>query len=292
MLISVILDKTTLIQLKNRDKKIVNRTHQNHTARKRFGQNFLKDTYVIDNIVAAIAPQKKDTLVEIGPGLAALTLPVSQFTDHLTVIEIDKDLVARLEMHPTLSKQLTIIEQDAMTINFNALAQQIDGKLRVFGNLPYNISTPLMLHLFHYVSDIKEMFFMLQKEVVERLVAAPNNKKYGRLTIIAQYYCQIIPVLEVPPTAFVPAPKVDSAVIKLIPHATSPYPKTDVKSLEKVTASAFGQRRKTLRNSLSSLFNMQELDDLGISNHLRAENVTIEQFCQLANYLSSKQTES
>lgn len=157
------------------------RVHQGHFARKRFGQNFLQDDSVIENIVAAIQPKNDQALVEIGPGLAALTLPVSDRIDHLTVIEIDRDLAARLIENPFLKNKLTVIEQDAMTIDFTALSKKLGQPLRVFGNLPYNISTPLMFHLFEYTHAISDMHFMLQKEVVNRLVAAPNSKTYGRL---------------------------------------------------------------------------------------------------------------
>jgi 16S rRNA (adenine1518-N6/adenine1519-N6)-dimethyltransferase len=259
------------------------RVHQGHFARKRFGQNFLHDNYIIENIVAAIQPKKEQALVEIGPGLAALTVPISQCVDHLTVIEIDRDLANRLVENPLLKNKLTVIEQDALTFDFNQLAEQLDKPLRVFGNLPYNISTPLMFHLFEYANIITDMHFMLQKEVVTRLVAAPNSKDYGRLSVMAQYYCQIIPVLEVPPTSFKPAPKVDSAVVKLIPYKEKPYIVNDIKMLSRITMEAFNQRRKTIRNSLSNMFTAEQLEDLNIDPSLRAENLTVQQYCQLAN---------
>ena len=174
-----------------------NRVHQGHLARKRFGQNFLNDQFVIDSIVSAINPQKGQAMVEIGPGLAALTEPVGERLDQLTVIELDRDLAARLQTHPFLGPKLTIYQQDAMTFNFGELAEKMGQPLRVFGNLPYNISTPLMFHLFSYTDAIADMHFMLQKEVVNRLVAGPNSKAYGRLSVMAQYYCNVIPVLEV-----------------------------------------------------------------------------------------------
>ena len=167
-----------------------NRVHQGHLARKRFGQNFLNDQFVIDSIVSAINPQKGQAMVEIGPSLAALTEPVGERLDQLTVIELDRDLAARLQTHPFLGPKLTIYQQDAMTMNFGELAEKMGQPLRVFGNLPYNISTPLMFHLFSYTDAIADMHFMLQKEVVNRLVAGPNSKAYGRLSVMAQYYCQ------------------------------------------------------------------------------------------------------
>ena len=260
-----------------------NRVHQGHFARKRFGQNFLHDDYIIESIIAAIQPKADQALVEIGPGLAALTIPVSKYVDHLTVVEIDRDLASRLIDNPLLSDKLTVIEQDALTFDFNELKQQLGKPLRVFGNLPYNISTPLMFHLFEYANIITDMHFMLQKEVVTRLVAAPNSKDYGRLSVMAQYFCQIIPVLEVPPTSFKPAPKVDSAVVKLIPYKEKPYQVNDVKILSRVTTEAFNQRRKTIRNSLSNMFTVEQLIELNIDPNLRAENITVQQYCQLAN---------
>ena len=260
-----------------------NRVHQGHFARKRFGQNFLHDNYIIESIVAAIQPKKGEALVEIGPGLAALTVPVSKLIDHLTVIEIDRDLASRLVENPFLQNKISVIEQDALNFDFNKLSDTLGQPLRVFGNLPYNISTPLMFHLFEYAPIITDMHFMLQKEVVTRLVAAPNSKSYGRLSVMAQYYCQIIPVLEVPPTAFKPAPKVDSAVVKLIPYKEKPYLVNDIKVLSRITTEAFNQRRKTIRNSLSNLFNSEQIAELGIDPNLRAENLTVQQYCLLAN---------
>jgi 16S rRNA (adenine1518-N6/adenine1519-N6)-dimethyltransferase len=260
-----------------------NRVHQGHFARKRFGQNFLHDNYIIESIVAAIQPKQGEALVEIGPGLAALTIPVSKLVDHLTVIEIDRDLASRLIENPFLQNKISVIEQDALTFNFNQLSDTLGQPLRVFGNLPYNISTPLMFHLFEYAPIITDMHFMLQKEVVTRLVAAPNSKDYGRLSVMAQYYCQIIPVLEVPPTSFKPAPKVDSAVVKLIPYKQKPYLVNDVKVLSRITTEAFNQRRKTIRNSLGNLFTIEQLVELGIDPNLRAENLTVKQYCLLAN---------
>ncbi len=273
-----------MLILKLQVKIIMNsRIHQGHFARKRFGQNFLHDDYIIESIVAAIQPKTDQALVEIGPGLAALTVPVSKHVDHLTVIEIDRDLASRLIENPFLHNKLTVIEQDALTFDFNLLAEQLDKPLRVFGNLPYNISTPLMFHLFEHANIITDMHFMLQKEVVTRLVAAPNSKDYGRLSVMAQYYCQIIPVLEVPPTSFKPAPKVDSAVVRLVPYKEKPYLVNDIKTLSRVTTEAFNQRRKTIRNSLSNMFTAKQLVELNIDPNLRAENLTVQQYCQLAN---------
>ncbi|MGF7452891.1 16S rRNA (adenine(1518)-N(6)/adenine(1519)-N(6))-dimethyltransferase RsmA [Pasteurella bettyae] len=265
--------------------------HLGHTARKRFGQNFLHDDNVIQGIVAAIYPQEGQFLVEIGPGLGALTEPVAEQSERLTVIELDRDLAERLRHHPFLHQKLNVIETDAMQFDFGQLyADEKLGekgqKLRVFGNLPYNISTPLIFHLLKFYDKIQDMHFMLQKEVVKRLCAAPNSKAYGRLTIMTQYFCQVMPVLEVPPTAFKPAPKVDSAVVRLIPHTTLPYPVKDLYWLNRVTSQAFNQRRKTLRNALSQLFTAEQLTELNIALTARAENLSIADYARLANWLA------
>ncbi|TKI08727.1 16S rRNA (adenine(1518)-N(6)/adenine(1519)-N(6))-dimethyltransferase RsmA [Martelella alba] len=260
--------------------------HQGHLARKRFGQNFLHDETIIDAIVDAIHPQPGQALVEIGPGLGALTLPVAERAGRLTVVELDRDLAARLAANPFLGDKLSILQQDALTVDFAAMAQTAGQQLRVFGNLPYNISTPLMFHLFSYTQAIRDMHFMLQKEVVDRLVAGPDNKAYGRLSVMAQYYCQIIPVLEVPPTSFRPAPKVDSAVVRLAPHPQPPNPVSDLRVLARITSQAFNQRRKTLRNSLSGLFTAEQMAELDVDSGQRAENVTVAQYCRLANWLA------
>src|SRR5699024_4246190 len=183
-------------------------------------------------------------------------------------------------------QKLTVIEQDVMRFDFQQLAQQSEKPLRIFGNLPYNISTPLMFHLFQYHDVIQDMHFMLQKEVVNRLCAGPNSKAYGRLTIMAQYFCQVIPVLEVPPSAFKPAPKVDSAVVRLVPHKVLPYPVKDLYWLNRVCTQAFNQRRKTLRNSLMDLFTAEQLVELEIKLTDRAENLTIADYARLANWLA------
>ncbi|MCX2962279.1 16S rRNA (adenine(1518)-N(6)/adenine(1519)-N(6))-dimethyltransferase RsmA [Rodentibacter caecimuris] len=270
--------------------------HLGHTARKRFGQNFLHDSNVIQNIVAAIYPQKDQFLLEIGPGLGALTEPVAEQIEHLTVVELDRDLAERLRHHPFLHHKITVIENDAMQFDFGELYRQENlaeagRKLRIFGNLPYNISTPLMFHLFKYHHIIQDMHFMLQKEVVKRLCAAPNSKAYGRLTIMAQYFCQVMPVLEVPPTAFKPAPKVDSAVVRLIPHQVLPHPVKDLYWLNSVCSQAFNQRRKTLRNALSTLFSAENLTALGIDVNARAENLSIADYARLANWLADNPPE-
>lgn len=260
----------------------MSKQHLGHTARKRFGQNFLHDPYIIDQIVTAINPQQAQNLVEIGPGLGALTEPVCELIDHLTVVELDRDLAHRLRHHPFLANKLTIVEKDALKFDFSQL-MQADIPLRVFGNLPYNISTPLMFHLFSFAGAIADMHFMLQKEVVNRLAASPGTKNYGRLSVMAQYHCQVMPVLQVPPGAFNPPPKVDSAVVRLLPYQEKPIKVDSEASLNKVCAQAFNQRRKTIRNSLQDCVNEQQMLELEIDPNLRAEKLSLQQFADLAN---------
>ncbi|MCU7553109.1 16S rRNA (adenine(1518)-N(6)/adenine(1519)-N(6))-dimethyltransferase RsmA [Alteromonas sp. ASW11-19] len=270
----------------------MSKTHLGHTARKRFGQNFLHDEYVIDKIVAAINPQNGENLVEIGPGLGAITDPVCERVDKLTVVELDRDLAKRLRHHPFHGDKLTIIEQDALTLDFSSVlanAPNAGQPLRVFGNLPYNISTPLMFHLFDFTTDIKDMHFMLQKEVVTRLAAGPGSKNYGRLSVMAQYYCQVVPVLNVPPGAFKPPPKVDSAVVRLTPHAEPPVEVQSVTTLERVIAQAFNQRRKTIRNSLRDCISEADIKALGLNPTARAEVLSLQDFAAIANAVTDRE---
>lgn len=262
----------------------MNKTHLGHTARKRFGQNFLNDTFVIEQIVDAINPQDGDNLVEIGPGLGALTDPVCERVNALTVVELDRDLAKRLRHHPFHGSKLTIVEQDALKVDFAELAK-VHAPLRVFGNLPYNISTPIMFHLFSFANLIKDMHFMFQKEVVNRLAATPGHKNYGRLSVMAQYYCKVQPVINVPPGAFVPPPKVESAVVRLTPHTTPPVQVSSVKTLERVCTLAFNQRRKTIRNSLKECIEEAQLLALGIDPTRRAETLSLQDYAVIANWV-------
>jgi 16S rRNA (adenine1518-N6/adenine1519-N6)-dimethyltransferase len=266
----------------------MSKQHLGHTARKRFGQNFLHDQFVINQIVSAIHPQSGQNIVEIGPGLGALTEPVCELVDKLTVVELDRDLAARLRSHPFIGKKLNIIEADALKFDFSQLLTD-DKPLRVFGNLPYNISTPLMFHLFSFAEKVLDMHFMLQLEVVNRLAAQPGNKNYGRLSVMAQYHCQIMPVLHVPPSAFQPAPKVDSAVVRLIPHQQKTVLVKNEALFNQVCALAFNQRRKTIRNSLKDVLSEEELVALDIDPQLRAENLTLAQYACLANAVADKE---
>lgn len=264
--------------------------HLGHTARKRFGQNFLHDDYVIDKIVSAIKPENGQNIVEIGPGLGALTEPVAELVDKFTVIELDRDLAKRLRSHPFIQDKLNVIEQDALKFDFASLidVNEPNDKLRIFGNLPYNISTPLMFHLFSYCEHIQDMYFMLQNEVVKRLCATSGDKLYGRLSVMAQYYCSATPVVMVPPSAFKPAPKVDSAVVRLVPHKTPIVALKSVESLQQVVTAAFNQRRKTIRNSLKNLLDESQITTLDINPEVRAEQLTLAEFARLADALLEK----
>ncbi|MGL5392305.1 MAG: 16S rRNA (adenine(1518)-N(6)/adenine(1519)-N(6))-dimethyltransferase RsmA [Shewanella sp.] len=264
-----------------------NKVHLGHTARKRFGQNFLTDGNVINRIVGAIAPDNDHVMVEIGPGLGALTEPVAMAVDNLTVVELDRDLVERLHQHPVLKDKLTIHQGDALQFDLAQLCPS-DKKLKVFGNLPYNISTPLMFHLFEFAEQIDTMHFMLQKEVVLRLSASPGCKAYGRLTVMAQYFCQVVPVLEVPPHSFTPAPKVDSAVVRLLPYSEKPFPCKDVNVLRQLCTTAFNMRRKTLRNNLKHMLSDAEFEQLGIDPSQRPEQISVEQYVAMANMVCDK----
>ncbi|MGY5451958.1 16S rRNA (adenine(1518)-N(6)/adenine(1519)-N(6))-dimethyltransferase RsmA [Agarivorans sp. MS3-6] len=265
-----------------------NQVHQGHRARKRFGQNFLNNDAVISQIVATIYPQPGENLVEIGPGLGALTEPVANAAGHLQVVELDRDLAQRLREHSTLANMLTIHEIDALKFDFMQLVKP-EQKMRVFGNLPYNISTPLIFHLLSFTSAISDMHFMLQKEVVKRMAAGPDCKAYGRLTVMTQVQCRVLPALEVPPEAFMPPPKVDSAVVRLEPYESTLYPLTSLATLDRVCKEAFNQRRKTIRNALGNLLTVEQLEILGLKPTLRPENLTIQQFCDIANYIDREQ---
>ncbi|HMC16882.1 MAG TPA: 16S rRNA (adenine(1518)-N(6)/adenine(1519)-N(6))-dimethyltransferase RsmA [Albitalea sp.] len=251
-----------------------------HVARKRFGQHFLTDAGVIDAIVAAIAPKPGDALVEIGPGLGAMTDPLAARCTRLTVIELDRDLAARLR-HRT---ELDVVESDVLKVDFGALAQQLGSKLRVVGNLPYNISTPILFHLLDAVEHIADQHFMLQREVVQRMAAGPGGKDYGRLSVMLQWRYDIESVLDVPPEAFEPPPRVDSAVVRMQPLPE--VPRLDAGLLEELVAVAFSQRRKLLRHTLG-----RWLGQRGFGGEFdvqrRAEEVPVAQYVQLAQALGT-----
>lgn len=269
----------------------MSKTHLGHRARKRFGQNFLHDQNIIEQIVDVINPQPGENLVEIGPGLAALTEPVAERSGHLNVVEIDRDLADRLESHPFLKEKLTVTRGDAMKIDFDAFTRD-DSPMRVFGNLPYNISTPLIFHLLNYTASIKDMHFMLQKEVVDRLAAEPGSKTYGRISVAVQQACRVTPVVNVPAGAFTPPPKVESAVVRLEPYSESPTPVHDRQQLHALCLQAFNQRRKTIRNNLKGLLDEAALSSLGIDASARPETLSVSDYCAMANYLSEQRESS
>lgn len=265
--------------------------HQGHRARKRFGQNFLHDPHVIGRIVKAIAPKPTDCLVEIGPGLGALTEPVAEAAGKLTVVELDRDLAERLQQHPQLASKLQIFQADAMKFDFEQLVQP-GQKLKVFGNLPYNISTPLLFHLFEFADSIENMHFMLQKEVVDRMTALHGSKAYGRLSVMTQFYCQAMPVVQVGPGAFKPAPKVDSAVVRLIPFAKAERAAVDPAILNRVCLEAFNQRRKTLRNCFSNFASAEQISALDIDPSQRPEQLPVSDFVKIAQWLATQESQN
>lgn len=258
---------------------------QGHTARKRFGQNFLHDENIIRRIVQCFAPVPGQHVVEIGPGLGALTRHLLSFLSEMHVVELDRDLAARLPHTFAGQGTLHIHQADALDFDFSSLVK--DGeKLRIIGNLPYNISTPLIFHLLTFAGRVEDMCFMLQKEVVDRLAAEPGTADYGRLGVMVQYRCRVDWLLAVPPGAFNPPPKVQSAVVKLTPHIVSPYTCDNEPLLGQVVAAAFNQRRKTLRNALKSLAADEDFAAVGIDPGLRGEVLSVEQFVRLTNQLN------
>jgi 16S rRNA (adenine1518-N6/adenine1519-N6)-dimethyltransferase len=262
-----------------------------HVARKRFGQNFLHDPGVIARIIQAIDPKPGDRIVEIGPGQAALTAPLIAKAGQLHAIEIDRDLVARLRERFAES-ELSITEQDVLRVSFSALADQLGGPLRVMGNLPYNISSPILFHLLESAEQIIDQHLMLQKEVVDRMVAGHGSKIYGRLSVMLQARYQMVRCLTVPPGAFMPAPKVDSAVIRMVPLPVSAVRVRDWPIFAAVVALAFSQRRKMLRKSLAAYAVMLDWNALDISPTQRAEELSVDHFVGLANAVASLPLES
>lgn len=268
-----------------------------HRARKRFGQNFLVDDNIIGRIIATINPQSDDTLVEIGPGQGAITGPLLEHCSTLSVVELDRDLIELLRNKFLNHSGLQIYQGDALKTDFGQF-QHNSKPLRVVGNLPYNISTPLIFHLLDFVSNtnhnttlrirggIRDMHFMLQKEVVDRMAATPGQKSYGRLSVMVQYYCQVQPLFLVPPRAFQPMPKVESAIVRLIPFQEPPYPALDIEHLKRLVNACFQQRRKTLRNTLKQLVRADQMDKLDIDLAARPETLSVADFVYLSNLLN------
>ena len=255
--------------------------HAGHTARRRFGQNFLVDRHYIARIVDAVAPQPGDNVVEIGPGLAALTGALVERAGHLTAIEIDRDLGARLaaEFSPA---QLSLVVADALLFDFSTLSPA----LRIIGNLPYNISSPLLFHIAQYESRLRDVHVMLQKEVVARMTAAAGTPDYGRLTVMLQVRFAITRLFTVPPGAFQPPPKVNSALARLVPLGPAAPAITDRPLFERIVAASFGQRRKTLRNALKSICDASAIEAVGIDPSARGETLAVTTFVRLANALA------
>lgn len=254
-----------------------------HIARKRFGQNFLQDHQVIENIVQAIAPKHSDRLIEIGPGLGALTKPVLQKAGKLTAIELDRDVIPILKKNCANVGELNIVSQDVLTVDFAAL---FPGEtIRVYGNLPYNISTPLLFHLFSFSNKIEDMVFMLQKEVVERMVAVADDDAYGRLSIMVQYYGQPDLLFIVPPEAFDPAPKVHSAIVRLLPHANRALRADQEPLFAQLVQLAFNARRKTLRNVWKGVVTTEQMEAAKINGNLRPENLPLSDYIALTRVL-------
>ncbi len=252
-----------------------------HIARKRFGQHFLADDAIIDGIVRAIDPRPGQVMVEIGPGLAALTQPLVERLGRLIVIELDRDLAARLRNHA----QLEVVESDVLKVDFTELARAHGlPKLRVVGNLPYNISTPILFHLLTHVAVVEDQHFMLQKEVIDRMVAAPATADYGRLSVMLQWRYAMENILFVPPESFDPPPRVDSAVVRMVPHAEPPQ--LDVQRLEEIVQVAFSQRRKLLRHTLG-----RWLEEKGMAGNFdlqrRAEEVPVQEYVALAQTMAA-----
>ena len=253
-----------------------------HKPRKRFGQHFLHDQNVIRHIILAIAPKSGEHLIEIGPGQGALTFPILKMAGQLDVVEIDRDLVADLQTHATLDGRLIVHQQDALKFDFSTLAESAKP-LRIFGNLPYNISTPMIFHLLKFSSVIADMVFMLQKEVVDRIASDAGGDDYGRLSVMVQYHCRVEALFDVSPDSFDPPPKVNSSVMRLIPYPTIPFVAKDYLNFYNLVKQAFSQRRKTLRNSLRGMLNETDWQELKMSSQARPEELTVEDFVKLSN---------
>jgi 16S rRNA (adenine1518-N6/adenine1519-N6)-dimethyltransferase len=261
---------------------------EGHRARKRFGQNFLHDAHWIGRIVAAIDPLPGQTIVEIGPGQAALTRELVRAAGQASAVEIDRDLAAWLRTQFT-PQQLTLIEADALTYDWSALATA-QGPLRIVGNLPYNISSPLLFELVGIADRVSDQHFMLQKEVVDRMVAAPGSKTYGRLSVMLQARYRLRKLFDVPPGAFTPAPQVTSSIVRMIPKPAAELPTVDAAVFARVVAAAFGQRRKTLRNALASVLDEASIRDTGVDPGVRAETLDLPAFVRLAQAAADSTT--
>lgn len=256
-----------------------------HRTKKRFGQHFLTDHGIIQKLIQYIAPRDSQQIIEIGPGMGALTFPLLEQIGSMEVIEIDRDVINHLQNKG--GDRLTIHNIDALKFDLAGLLKD-NHQMRVVGNLPYNISTPLIFHLLEYQEHIEDMHFMLQKEVVDRITATPNSKTYGRLSVMVQYFCDTEYLFFVGPEAFSPPPKVDSAVLRLQPWKEKPYIANDVSLLSKIVAQAFSMRRKTLRNTLKKTFSEEQIKSVGIEPSQRAETLSVKNFVDLSNLITAE----
>ncbi|MBL8256150.1 16S rRNA (adenine1518-N6/adenine1519-N6)-dimethyltransferase [Pseudoxanthomonas japonensis] len=256
-------------------------SHFKAPPKKSLGQHFLTDRSYIDKIVMAVNPQPGDRLVEIGPGQGAITFPLLRKHGELTAVEFDRDLITPLMEASEGVGRLTIIHKNVLDVDFGKLAG--DEKIRLVGNLPYNLSSPILFHAIEHAASIHDMVFMLQKEVVDRMAAEPGSKVYGRLSVMLQAYCRVDSLFVVPPGAFRPPPKVDSAVARLVPRDASAVGITDHRRFADVVRAAFGQRRKTLRNALGGTCSTDQIEAAGLRADARAEQIEVEGFVRLAN---------
>lgn len=255
-----------------------------HKHKKQFGQNFLNNGRVIDQIVAAIRPKPENHLVEIGPGEAALTTPLIDVVKRMDIIEIDNDLIGPLKIRFATKPAFNLYHTDALKFDYSTLLEfEPEQPLRIVGNLPYNISSPLMFHLLNFSSHIQDMHFMLQKEVVDRITAAPGIKAYGRLSVMIQYACETEYLFTVGPENFTPPPKVESAIVRLLPYKQKPFIADNEASFSELVKQAFSQKRKTLRNTLKGYLDAEQIESCGINPTARAETITVEKFVELGN---------
>lgn len=265
----------------------------NARPKKSFGQHFLHEKRYIDRIVGAIAPRDDDTVVEIGPGEGALTLPLLAAAGRLTAIELDTDLIPALRERAAAVGALTIIQADVLTVDFTALAQQLGAsRLRIAGNLPYYISSPILFHCVEHAAAIRDMHFMLQKEVVDRMAAEPGSKVYGRLSVMLQLACRVVPLFDVPPGAFRPPPKVDSSVVRLVPLTAGERHDADPLRVHAVVKAAFAQRRKTLANGLKQVMDAAAIRQAGVDPGARAETLAPADFVRLAKIVDAARAAS
>lgn len=272
-------------------------THDDATfgkpAKKSLGQHFLHERGIVDKLVLAIDPRPGDRIVEIGPGQGALTFPLLDRHGALTAIEFDRDLLQPLTAAAKAHGELTLINADVMNVDFTGLAagtQALDERIRLVGNLPYNLSSPILFHALDHAAAVRDMHFMLQKEVVDRMAAGPGSKVYGRLSVMLQAYCTVTALFKVPPGAFRPPPKVDSAVVRLVPHPPARIGIDDPRRFAEIVRAAFGQRRKTLRNALGTVCTAEQIVAVGIDPQRRAEQLEVADFVRLANLAATAPT--